>query len=248
MSFCSDFSAASDLSPLQAPPTVFVIDTDPAVRASLAQLMGSMGLRSKTFASAEEFLSTPRPPPGPGCLICEVMLPGLSGLELQAALAGEGNIPVIFLTSHANVSITVRAMKAGAVEFLTKPFSEEVLVDALCSAVERSREAVRQELELSELRKRHATLSDREREVMELVVSGLLNKQVGSRLCITEMTVKAHRGKVMRKMSAESLAALVRMAASLGVSWPASGIRYRRSGLEKSRMAAEPIGLASAIS
>ncbi|MBV9725170.1 MAG: response regulator transcription factor, partial [Gammaproteobacteria bacterium] len=156
-----------------------------------ARLPRGMGWQTEMFASAEEFLSGHRRPAGPGCLICEVMLPGLSGLELQTALAGEETIPMVFLTSHVDVSITVRAMKAGAVEFLTKPFSEEALMHALRSAVERSREAVRQELELRELRHRYASLSDREREVMALVVSGLLNKQVGCRLCISEITVKA---------------------------------------------------------
>lgn len=232
MSFHDHVSAGLAASPLQTLPIVFVIDADPSVRASLELLIRHAGWRPRMFASAEEFLAHPRVT-DPSCLVSEVILPGLGGLELQRLLAEQCHIPIVFLTGHGDVSTTVRAMKAGAVEFLTKPFEEKTLLDALRSAFELSRVALRQESELRALRERYATLSRREREVMVLVVSGLLNKQVGARLCITEMTVKAHRGKVVRKMGAASLPALVHMAATLGLASPAPRIRFSPFGGER---------------
>lgn len=233
MSSNDHVSVGSAPAPVRSLPTVFVIDTDLSVRTSLEALICKMGWRSSLFASAEQFLTSRTQIAGPSCLISEVILPGLSGLELQALLVGEQNIPILFLTSQSNVSITVRAMKAGAVEFLSKPVRDETLLQAVGSALERSKEALRQELELRILRERYATLTEREREVMALVVSGLLNKQVGGRLCISEITVKAHRGKVMRKMEADSLPALVDMAATLGLPRPASRVRSRSLDLER---------------
>ena len=182
---------------------VFVVDDDVSVRESL-------------FASAQEFLSRLRPTV-PCCLVLDVTLPGLSGLELQQRLVERTDMPIIFITGHGDVPMSVQAMKAGAVEFLTKPFTNDVLLDAIGGAIKRSRTAVRQEAELRVLRSAYASLTPREREVMALVVSGLLNKQVGGELGISEITVKAHRGQVMRKMKADSLPELVTMAARLGL-------------------------------
>ena len=195
---------------------VFVVDDDVSVRESLELLIRTAGWRPETFPSAQDFLSRPRPTVS-CCLVLDVTLPGLSGLELQEQLAERTDMPIIFITGHGDVPMTVQAMKAGAVEFLTKPFKENVLLDAIRGAVERSRTALREESETQLLRSRYASLTPREREVMALVVSGLLNKQVGGELGISEITVKAHRGQMMRKMKAESLAALVTMASRLGV-------------------------------
>ena len=195
---------------------VFVVDDDVSVRESLELLIKTAGWQPETFASALEFLSRPRPTV-PCCLVLDVTLPGLSGLELQQRLAERTDMPIIFITGHGDVPMSVQAMKAGAVEFLTKPFTNDVLLDAIGGAIKRSRTAVRQEAELRVLRSSYASLTPREREVMALVVSGLLNKQVGGELGISEITVKAHRGQVMRKMKAESLPALVTMAWRLGV-------------------------------
>ena len=247
MRFHDRVSADSALTPVESPPTVFVIDPDSSVRTSLELLICRAGWRSRMFASAEEFLALRRPIVGLSSIISEVELPGLSGLELQAVLVGEQNIPVVFLTSQLNVPITVRAMKAGAIEFLTKPFREETLLHALRSAFERCNETFRQEDELRTLRERYATLSEREREVMALVVSGLLNKQVGGRLCISEITVKAHRGKVMRKMQADSLPALVDMAATLGLPRPASGVRCTSLGRERPDLSVNSMAGVSAL-
>jgi len=197
-------------------PIVFVIDDDVSVRESLELLIKSAGWQPETFASAHEFLSLPRVT-RPCCLVLDVTLPGLNGLELQQQLADRIDMPIVFITGHGDVPMSVKAMKAGAVEFLTKPFKDDVLLDAIRGAIERSRSALRQDCETRILRDCYASLTPREREVMLLVVSGLLNKQVGGELGISEITVKAHRGQVMRKMKAESLPDLVTMAAHLGL-------------------------------
>ena len=195
-------------------PIVFVVDADVSVRESLERLIDGSGWQPKTFASAQEFLAQPRVS-GPSCMVLDVALPGLSGLHLQKLVADRTDMPIIFLTGQGDVAMTVQAMKAGAVEFLTKPYRPDVLVGALREALERSWRAMAREAALKSLRESYASLSRREREVMTLVVSGLLNKQVGGELGISEITVKAHRGQVMRKMQADSLPALVRMAARL---------------------------------
>jgi len=198
-------------------PTVFVVDDDDEVRESLEALIRLGGWRPETFASAREFLSRPRTF-APSCLVLDVSLPDLNGLELQERIAGDRtDMPIIFITGYGDVPMTVRAMKAGAVEFLTKPFGHEALLGAIAQAIERSRAALAREAELRSLSDDYATLSPREKEVMALVVAGLLNKQVAAELGISETTVKGHRGMVMRKMHAESLADLVTMAARLGV-------------------------------
>ena len=196
-------------------PIVFVVDDDVSVRESLELLIRCEGWQPETFASAQEFLACPRALV-PSCLVLDVSLPGLNGLDLQKRVAVERtDMPIIFITGYGDVPMTVQAMKAGAVEFLTKPFSDDVLLSAIRAALERSRVALSQEAEMQVLRDRYASLSPRERQVMALVVSGLLNKQVGGELGISEITVKAHRGKVMQKMKADSLADLVKMAARL---------------------------------
>ena len=195
---------------------VFVVDDDVSVRESLELLIKSAGWQPETFASAQEFLSR-SPVTRPCCLVLDVTLPGVDGLELQRQLADRIDMPIIFITGHGDVPMSVKAMKAGAVEFLTKPFNDDVLLDAIRGAIERSRAALRQETAIRGLRDCYASLTAREREVMSLVVSGLLNKQVGGELGISEITVKAHRGQVMRKMKAESLPDLVTMAAHLGL-------------------------------
>jgi FixJ family two-component response regulator len=195
---------------------VFVVDDDVSVRESLELLITAAGWQPETFASAQAFLARARPTV-PCCLVLDVTLPGLSGLELQQRLVERREMPIIFITGHGDVPMSVQAMKAGAVEFLTKPFTNDVLLDAIGGAIERSRTAVRQESELRVLRSAYASLTPREREVLALVVSGLLNKQVGGELGISEITVKAHRGQMMRKMKAGSLPQLVTMAARLGL-------------------------------
>ena len=199
-------------------PIVFIVDDDVSVRESLELLVYSAGWQPEMFASATAFLARPRVAV-PSCLVLDVSLPDLNGLELQRRLAEDGlDVPIIFITGYGDVPMTVRAMKAGAAEFLTKPFSNDVLLDAITQAIERSRTALDREAELRDVRERYASLSRREREVMALVVSGMLNKQVGGELRISEITVKAHRGKVMRKMNASSLADLVKIAAALRTS------------------------------
>ncbi|HEY4861813.1 MAG TPA: response regulator [Xanthobacteraceae bacterium] len=200
-----------------ATPIVFVVDDDISVRESLELLIRSAGWEPETFESAQEFLSRPRVSV-PSCLVLDVGLPGLNGLELQERVAlDRTDMPIMFITDYGDVPTTVQAMKAGAVEFLTKPYRDDVLLSAIRQALERSRTALDHAAEIRVLRDRYALLSRREREVMALVVSGHLNKQVGGELGISEITVKAHRGKVMRKMGAKSLADLVTMAARLRV-------------------------------
>jgi len=195
---------------------VFVVDDDVSVRESLELLIKSAGWRPETFASAQEFLSRPRAAV-PCCLVLDVSLPGLNGLELQQHLVQRTDMPIIFITGHGDIPTSVRAMKAGAVEFLTKPFKDDILLEAIRGAIERSRAALRDEAELRMLRDCYASLTPRERDVLALVVAGQLNKQVGGELGISEITVKAHRGQVMRKMKADSLPDLVTMAARLGL-------------------------------
>lgn len=195
---------------------VFVVDDDISVRESLELLLGSAGWRCETFSSAQEFLSRPRAT-APCCLVLDVSLPGLNGLDLQQQLADRTDMPIIFITGHGDVPMTVQAMKAGAIEFLTKPLRSDAVLDAIVAGIERSRAAFRQAFEMRVLCTSYASLTVRKREVMGLVVLGLLNKQVAGELGISEITVKAHRGHVMRKMKADSLPALVTMASRLGV-------------------------------
>jgi FixJ family two-component response regulator len=199
-------------------PVVFVVDDDVSVRESLELLILSVGLQPETFASAEDFLGRSRID-GPSCLVLDVTLPDLNGLDLQKRIIDRADMPIIFITGYGDVPMTVQAMKAGAVEFLTKPFDDDVLLNAISQAIERSRSSRAHEAELHARRDCHASLTRREREIMALVVSGLLNKQIAAELGISEITVKAHRGRVMRKMQVDSFADLVRVAAALDVSF-----------------------------
>ena len=215
---CKDYESTS--SPV---PIVFVVDDDASVRRSLELLIRSAGWQPETFASAQEFLSRPRIH-APSCLVLDITLPDLNGLDLQKRVAVDRiDMPILFITGYGDVPMTVQAMKAGAVEFLTKPFRGDVLLCAIRYAIERSRTALDQERQTRALRDCYASLSRREREVMAFVVSGLLNKQIGGELGISEITVKAHRGQVMRKMKADSLADLVTMGARLGFAPPPKG-------------------------
>ena len=216
-------STPSNTSHASAPtPVVFVIDDDVSVRESLKLLIQTAGWRAEIFASAHEFLVHPRAVV-PSCLVLDVALPDLNGLDLQKRVAVDRpDMPIIFLTGHGDVTMSVQAMKAGAIEFLTKPFCADVLLDAIQHALEGSRRALEREAKMNTLRDGYASLTPREREVMVLVTSGLLNKQVGGELGISEITVKAHRGQVMRKMKADSLPALVHMVTRLGLATAAA--------------------------
>ena len=209
--------------PNEAPelqPIVFVIDDDASLRNALTNLFRSVGLRAEVFASAPELLQS-KLPDVPSCLVLDVRLPGLSGLDFQAELSKANiHIPIIFMTGHGDIPMTVRAMKAGAVDFLTKPFRDQDMLDAVAAAIERDRERRKEEKVLSELRSRFASLTPREQEVLALVASGLMNKQIAAEIGLAEITVKIHRGNIMKKMSARSLADLVRMAELLGVRRP----------------------------
>jgi FixJ family two-component response regulator len=199
----------------QVTPVVFVVDDDVSVRESVEALIRQAGWRPESFASAQEFLAHSHGV-APSCLVLDVSLPDLNGLELQSRIAaGRVDMPIIFITGHGDVPMSVRAMKAGAVDFLTKPFSDDVLLAAIEAAIARSGTLLEQEMRKQSLRDRHASLSRREQEVMTLVVTGLMNKQIAGKLGISEITVKAHRGQVMRKMQARSIADLVKMAANL---------------------------------
>jgi FixJ family two-component response regulator len=198
-------------------PIVFVVDDDASIRAAVKNLLRSVGLNVQAFATAQEFLLTKRPE-APCCLVLDIRLPDLSGLDLQRQLVeGKIEMPIIFITGHGDIQMSVRAMKAGAFEFLTKPFRDQDLLDAVQQAIERERAARAQRAEVAELRDRYESLSPREQEVMALVVRGLLNKQIAAKVGTTEATVKLHRGKMMRKMRADSLADLIRMAGRFGL-------------------------------
>jgi len=200
-----------------AEPLVYVVDDDAAARAAIQSLLHSVGLRAETFGSAQEFLASYRPDT-PACLVLDVRLPGVGGLDFQRDLAARNvPLPIIFITGHGDIPMSVEAMKAGALEFLTKPFRGQVLLDAIHKAIERDRAARHEQSKVAELRQRLDTLTPREREVMQLVISGLLNKQIAAELGASERTVKIHRGQVMRKMQAGSLPDLVRMAGTLGI-------------------------------
>ena len=202
---------------METPPIVFVVDDDPSVRRAIKRLIGSEGLQVELFGSAQEFLQCRRPD-APSCLVLDIKLPGISGLDFQPQLAEAGiRIPIIFITGHGDIPMTVRAMKAGAVEFLTKPFRDQDLLDAIQLALERDRARRQQESEIAVLWERYESLTPREREILPLVVSGRPNKQIAAGLGTSEITIKVHRGSIMRKMQAEYLADLVRMAGRLGL-------------------------------
>lgn len=201
----------------ESAPLVYIIDDDPSVRRALVRLIRTAGFEAIAFGSAQEFLAAPLTE-RPCCLVLDVRLPGVSGLQLQEQLAASGrHLPIVFITGHGDIPMSVRAMKAGAIDFLVKPFQEKELLEAIGAAIRADKEARRHEAELSELRRRMMTLTPRERDVFELVVQGLLNKQIAARLGTTEKTIKVHRARVMEKMKARSLAELVRLAEKLGI-------------------------------
>jgi len=206
----------------ESPPIVFVVDDEPAICLSLKRLVKSVGLEAQTFTSAQEFLRAKRPD-GPGCLVLDVRLPGLSGLDLQQELLdAKVDLPIIFITGHGDIPMSVRAIKAGAVEFLTKPFRDQDLVDAIQHGIEKHRAARQESVKLTGFRALYDSLTPREREVFPLVAAGLLNKQIAAQLGTGEKTIKVHRGQVMHKMKAESLAHLIRIGEKLGLSSPKS--------------------------
>jgi FixJ family two-component response regulator len=206
----------------ESPPIVFVVDDEPAICLSLKRLVKSVGLEAQTFTTAQEFLRAKRPD-GPGCLVLDVRLPGLSGLDLQQELLdAKVDLPIIFITGHGDIPMSVRAIKAGAVEFLTKPFRDQDLVDAIQHGIEKHRAARQESVKLTEFRALYDSLTPREREVFPLVAAGLLNKQIAAQLGTGEKTIKVHRGQVMHKMKAESLAHLIRIGEKLGLSSPKS--------------------------
>ena len=217
MKSASALSSKSSSTKAEAKPIVFIVDDDISVRESLETLIGFVGWQAETFATAEDFLAQPRSTT-PCCLVLDISLPDLNGLELQKLIAPDRlDMPIIFITGHGDIPMTVQAMKAGAVEFLTKPIDDDALLSAIRHAIERSSAALGDENEMQALRDRYASLTPRERDVMKLIVAGMVNKQVGLKLDISEITVKAHRGKVMQKMKADSLADLVKMAVRLGL-------------------------------
>jgi len=203
-------------------PVVIIVDDDPSFRTFLARLVGTVGLKAISYTSAEEFLKV-RPPDGPACLVLDVQMPGLSGLDLQRELAEAGHqLPIVFITGHGDIPMTVEAMKAGAVGFFSKPFRNQDLLDSVKEGISLDREARQRRDEVSELRRRYESLTAREREVLALVTAGSLNKQIALKLGTTERTIKAHRGQMVQKMQADSVADLVRMADKLGIAVPQS--------------------------
>lgn len=228
MNFSQSISVAWNPNFSRIVPTVFVVDDDLSIRESLEDLIRLSGWQPETFASAQEFLSRPRAP-SPSCLVCDVSLPDLNGLDLQQMVADRVEMPIIFISGHGNISMSVRAIKAGAIDFLTKPYNNEALLTSIRQAIERSKAALRETAKVSTLQDRYELLSRREREVMALVVAGKMNKQIAAELHISQITVKAHRRKVMQKTKADSLADLVRIASTLRISLAEHGRRVFRT-------------------
>jgi len=208
---------------------VYVVDDDPCVREAVTELLSSAGRNAVAFGSVAEYLMQPNPEL-PGCLVLDVNMPDINGLDFQKQLAATEHVPIVFITGHGDIPTSVRAIKAGALDFLTKPFSDEALLQVVAAAIEQDRKALRERADLAQLRARHASLTPREREVLPLIVAGLLNKQAAAELGISEITLQIHRSNVMRKMEAGSVAELVRLAARLGVSIPSA---QRRKGMPR---------------